>query len=375
MPASPVTRFVRHRGAALRVAARRTTWREALTLDFSRMGFAVPLRVGVAVALVFVIGGLTDHQDVAGFAALGALVAAFCRPDPYPTRVGRLIMLAAGVTVSIAIGAAVAVWTDSLLLEIAVICLLGGVAAYMMSLLHIVGPGAVVFVFAAAGAAGFAADLGDFWRAIIATAIGGVIGVVASLAPWLLRLAPADDDGPARESLWRSLTRFDRQLLFNSARITLAGALAAALALATGLSYPLWAAMGAVAAMQGVGYHLTVRRGVQRLLGNVAGGVLAAALLALPLGYWGAVVAIIIFQTLAEIFSTVNYALCSVAVTPMALLLTGLTAGLSPITAIDRVLDTLIGIVVGIVVAAITISGTDSAGLRPDTLEPVPSLR
>lgn len=76
-----------------------------------------------------------------------------------------------------------------------------------------------------------------------------------------------------------------------------------------------------------------------------------------------------------------NYALCSVAVTPMVLLLTGLTAGLSPITAIDRVLDTLIGIVVGIVVAAITISGTDSAGLRPDTLEDVnvdeqvPSLR
>lgn len=71
MPASPVTRFVRHRGATLRVAARRTTWREALTLDFSRMGFAVPLRVGVAVALVFLIGGFTGHQDVAGFAALG----------------------------------------------------------------------------------------------------------------------------------------------------------------------------------------------------------------------------------------------------------------------------------------------------------------
>jgi uncharacterized membrane protein YccC len=97
----------------------------------------------------------------------------------------------------------------------------------------------------------------------------------------------------------------------------------------------------------------------------VAGAVIAAALLALPLGYWGAVAAIIVFQTLAEIFSTVNYALCSTAVTPMALLLTGLGAALSPQMALDRVGDTVIGIVLGIVVAAVTIRPADV--IRPAT--------
>lgn len=122
--------------------------------------------------------------------------------------------------------------------------------------------------------------------------------------------------------------------------------------------------MGAVAAMQGVGYHVTVHRGVQRLLGNVGGGVLAAGLLALPLGYWGAVVAIIVFQVAAEVASTVNYALTSLAVTPMALLLTGLGSGLAPGAAVDRVFDTAVGIVVGIGVAAITISGAEVEHLR-----------
>lgn len=109
---------------------------------------------------------------------------------------------------------------------------------------------------------------------------------------------------------------------------------------------------------------MTVHRGVQRLLGNVGGALLAAALLALPLGYWGAVVAIVIFQTVAEIASTVNYAVTSLAVTPMELLLTGLGAGLAPSVALDRVLDTAVGIVTGIVIAAVTITGADAQHLR-----------
>ena len=144
------------------------------------------------------------------------------------------------------------------------------------------------------------------------------------------------------------------------ARITVAGAAGAAIAVSLGLEHPMWATMGAVATMQGVGYHVAIHRGVQRLLGNVGGAVLAAGLLALPLGYWGTVAAIVIFQTVAEIASTVNYALTSLAVTPMALLMTSLGAGLLPEVAVDRVLDTGVGILTGIVIAAITISRAEA---------------
>jgi hypothetical protein len=349
-------------------------------MDLHRAGFAAPLRVGAAVALVFVIGGLTGQQDVVGFAALGALVAAFCRPDPYPVRLGRLVVLGVGITTSIGVGAVLGVSQSPLVVEIAVISAMAGAAAYLVWTLHIVGPGAVVFMFGAVGAQSFAVDGGDVIRAVAVTSGGAVIGVIAALAPWLIQLlwhavtgrpdepVTSTETTPAqRESLWATLTRAPhRTLVIHAVRIAGAGVIGAAVAVGFGLDHPMWAAMGAVATMQGVGYHVAVHRGIQRLLGNVVGALLAAGLLALPLGYWGTVVAIIVFQTVAEIASTVNYALTSVAVTPMALLLTGLGAGLAPHVAIDRVLDTGVGIVTGIVIAALTISGADARHLlRP----------
>ncbi|CKH92463.1 FUSC family protein [Mycolicibacterium smegmatis] len=365
-----MTRRLPHGYVALAHAVTPKGWRGVLRGDFRKAGLAVPLRVGVAVTLVFVAGGVFGHRDVAGFAALGALVSAFCRPDPYPVRAGRLAVLGIGITAAIGIGAVLGATGSGVVVSTLVISLLAGAAAYLMWALHIVGPGAVVFVFGAVGGQAFAHDAGDVVRAVTVTAAGAVLGAVAALAPWLLqKLRRADGttqpETARREPLRVTLTRAPhRALLARSARITVAGAVAAAAAMGLGLDHPMWAAMGAVAAMQGVGYHVTVHRGVQRLLGNVGGGVLAAGLLALPLGYWGAVVAIIVFQVAAEVASTVNYALTSLAVTPMALLLTGLGSGLAPGAAVDRVFDTAVGIVVGIGVAAITISGAEVEHLR-----------
>lgn len=336
----------------------------------------MPLRVGAAVAVVFVIGGLTGLRDVAGFAALGALISAFCRPDPYPVRFGRLVALGLGITASVGVGAILGATGCPAVVGIVVISVIAGAAAYFVRSLHIIGPGAVVFVFAAVGAQGYAHDLSHLSRAVTATAVGALIGLLAAMAPWLLRAlwsvvaggrgvnVTPKSTAAVRESIWVTLRRAPhRDLTALAARIAVAGAAGAAIAVGLGLAHPMWATMGAVATMQGVGYHLAVHRGVQRLLGNVGGAVLAAGLLALPLGYWGTVVAIIVFQTVAEIASTVNYALTSLAVTPMALLLTGLGAGLAPGVALDRVLDTGVGIVTGIVIAAVTISRAEAEQL------------
>ncbi|MFI7524666.1 FUSC family protein [Nocardia salmonicida] len=150
-----------------------------------------------------------------------------------------------------------------------------------------------------------------------------------------------------------------RVVLGNAARIALASAGAGWFAAAAGLDHPLWASMGAMAAMQGVSYALTVQRAIQRLLGNVGGAVIGALLIAAGLGYWPTVVMIVVLQVTAELMATRNYALTSLAVTPMALLMVGLGAHLSPEIGISRIVDTLIGVTVGVVVAAVTISRTD----------------
>ncbi|GAA3724103.1 FUSC family protein [Gordonia hankookensis] len=362
---------VRDRRGALLYAVHPQMWRSSLRLDLSRASVAVPIRVGFAVGSVLIVGGLAGQRDVAGFAALGALTSAFCRPDPYRVRVGRLVVLGIGIVASVGLGVALGLSGAPLVAEIAAVAVLGGLAALLVGMLHIAGPGAVIFVFAATGAMGFAQDANDVARALVATTLGAICGAVASLAPWLLRnswqmIRPAattalDTEHPTvrHESIRTTLRRRPRdELLVNSCRIAVAIVVSAVAASAAGLSHPMWAAMGSMSAMQGVAYHVTVQRGWQRLLGNVVGAVIAATLLGLGLGYWGAVVAIVVCQIVAEVSAPVNYAIASVAVTPMALLLTALSAGLAPAAAVDRVIDTLIGVVVGIVVAALTVTGS-----------------
>ncbi len=235
-------------------------------------------------AVVFVVGGLAHLHHLAGFAALGALVSAFCRPDPYPVRQGRLMVLAAGITASVGAGALLGAAALPFAVDVAAISLLAGAAAYLMWALHIVGPGAVVFVFAAVGAQGAAGDAGDVARLTGMTVGGAVIGVAAAMAPWWLSRRPAANPTVAqRESLTSTLIRAPHAALaVRGLRIACAGALGATVAAGLGFDHPMWAAMGAVATMQGVGYHMTVQRGAQRLLGNIGGAVVAAALLALP---------------------------------------------------------------------------------------------
>ncbi|MFC9790515.1 FUSC family protein [Rhodococcus sp. NPDC127528] len=150
-----------------------------------------------------------------------------------------------------------------------------------------------------------------------------------------------------------------RMVLGNAARIALASAFAGWFAAAVGLDHPLWASMGAMAAMQGVSYAMTVQRAIQRLLGNVGGALVAAMLIAASLGYWQTVIVIVVLQVTAELTAARNYALTSLSVTPMALLMVGLGTNLAPDIGVSRVVDTLIGVAVGVTVAAVTISRSD----------------
>ncbi len=364
---------------ALAVPFHRHSWTSVLRVDRTRIGVAAPIRVGVAVGFVLVVAGVTGHRDIAGFAALGALTSAFCRPDPHAVRLARLGVLGVGLVGSVLVGSTIGIVGAPPIIEVLVISVMAGVAAMTLRALHIVGPGAVIFVFSATGAAGFAHTVDDLGRATAATAVGSVCGVAASLTPWLLtylrpsenRSATPSSSAVRHESIRTILARRpSSDITTHGLWITVAGVISGALALSVGLSHPLWATMGAVAAMQGVTYRVTVDRAIARLVGNVGGALVAAALLALPLGYWGAIGAIVILQTVAEIMAPVNYAVTSLAVTPMALLLTALSAGLAPEVALDRVVDTLIGVVIGVVVAALTISRNDAHTRSPSVSDP-----
>ncbi|WP_247596192.1 MULTISPECIES: FUSC family protein [unclassified Rhodococcus (in: high G+C Gram-positive bacteria)] len=438
-----------HTRSALAHATSRAAWRQAMTLGHADATIAPALRVGAAIAVVLVGGGILGRPELAGFAALGALCSAFTRYEPYPRRAGKLALVGGSIVLWATLGAVVGTITSSSAIHIFAISLAAGVAALALSAFSITGPGPVILVFASTAAVGFASAAGDVVEVFVSVSIGAAIGWVAAMLPALLHpvgpgqlavaraLAATDSrqDGIARASIeharvivalntrptsrdhslglttllddaeqvldaWargenpshaaeilaheralRKMRRYDalpvraaelattpenffavgvrmltsRALVINAARIAVASLLAAWCATAFGFEHPLWATMGAMAALQGITFHTTVERGIQRLLGNVGGAVIAAALIAGAFGYWQTTLAIIVLQIVAELLVMKNYGLTTIAVTPMALLLTGIAGQLSPAVAISRVGDTLIGVLIGIVVAALTI--------------------
>lgn len=453
---------LRHTRGALAHPLSVSAWKDALEVRHGDPTVAVALRVGFATMLALVGGGLLGYAQVAGFAALGALTSAFLRYEPYPRLAVRLPWVGLGIVGYTAFGAALGAMGAPLWVQIVVLSVGSAVAYWVFTAFSLLGPGPVILIFAAAGAAGFSDGWGDAGLVTAVAAIGALLGYVVAMLPALshphtpARLAVARalaavsavetrgaeavpvarqsirkaretvalnaprrpdvhvhelaalldaaetvlDSGPhdtfrARrddftrfESELRKARRdieiprvdvegqpvlptppgfvregcgrlLDRLVLIGAARIFVASLLAASLAALIGLDHPLWAAMGALAALQGLNYRNTVQRGIQRLIGNVGGAMIAAALLALDPGYWPVVAAAVLFQTLTELTVTRNYGLASVGVTTMALLLTGLGQHAGPGLAVNRVVDTVIGVVVGVIVAAVTIRRDD----------------
>ncbi|MDD0858940.1 FUSC family protein [Arthrobacter alpinus] len=158
-----------------------------------------------------------------------------------------------------------------------------------------------------------------------------------------------------------------RTSIHQALRMAAAAALSGWAAVGLGLEHPLWATMGAIAALQGLSYATTVQRSIQRLVGNVIGAIVAVGILSLALGFWPSVVLVIIFQVMAELLVLKNYTLTTIAVTPMALIMTGLGTNLGTEAALSRVVDTLVGVVIGTIVAAVSISLSDRQHIPTST--------
>jgi len=169
----------------------------------------------------------------------------------------------------------------------------------------------------------------------LADAVDELLGVEAALAhgeaPLLRRLGP---------------------LAPIALRTALGCALAGYVSLALGVGRPYWALVTAASLYQ-ANVTLTWSRGVQRVVGNLVGVLVFAAVV--PLAHRGQAVLVLCclaFNFGAEALIGCNYWLGSVCVTPMALLITEFVRFQQPGELMtDRVVDTLVGALVGFVAA------------------------
>ena len=176
-------------------------------------------------------------------------------------------------------------------------------------------------------------------------------GSVPHVAP-----APADDEllGVEAELSAAKRTLTDRlgPLLPLALRTALGCALAGYVSLALGVGRPYWALVTAASLYQ-ANITLTWSRGVQRVVGNLVGVLLFAAVVPLAhLGPAALVLCCLAFNFGAEALISRNYWLGSVCVTPMALLITEFTGFQRPGELMtDRIVDTFVGALIGFAAA------------------------
>ncbi|MDG9718315.1 FUSC family protein [Streptomyces sp. DH24] len=137
-------------------------------------------------------------------------------------------------------------------------------------------------------------------------------------------------------------------------RTALGCALAGHASLALGIGRPYWAIVTAASLYQ-ANLTLTWSRGVQRVVGNLAGVLLFAAVVPLAHAHHAALVLCCLALNFgAEALIGRNYWLGSVCVTPMALLITEFAGYQQPGALIaERITDTVVGALVGLVAAVV----------------------
>ncbi|WP_432562312.1 FUSC family protein [Kineococcus sp. SYSU DK003] len=157
-----------------------------------------------------------------------------------------------------------------------------------------------------------------------------------------------------RRRVWTAL-REPGVLHAPAVRVGIACAAATLLASALGFGHVYWAAVAAAAVLQSPSAGTTTQRAVQRGAGTLVGVGLAAALVPLAtddVRLW-LLTALCMFAV--EFCMPRNYAIGTIAITGLSLLLTRLGtsgAGVSTLV-LDRVADTVLGVLVAVVVAVL----------------------
>lgn len=306
------------------------------------------LQAALAAAIALPLVLLSPWPHLVGFASLGTLAALFGRFAPQMGR-GRVVLLCAmWLNVSVLAMSAAAWLGAPYPAQLGLLALACGFFFFVATTGQYGPPGALIFVFAAGAAMGHVATGREVLERAAATALAAGLTWVICASTEALRRQPTHEAPFPTEPV----RPFDHRLIA-AARITLGSAIAAFAVYAAGAPHPAWAAMGAMAVMQGTHLHINMSRALQRMAGTVVGAGLVWLILAQQPSVWSVIAMLVLLQFATEMIIGANYALGQILVTPMALLMSYLAAPGAAGTAMapERVFDTVVGAGIGIVLA------------------------
>ncbi|KAA5838290.1 FUSC family protein [Saccharopolyspora hirsuta] len=143
----------------------------------------------------------------------------------------------------------------------------------------------------------------------------------------------------------------------NAGRMLLSCLIAGLVTIAVGLDHAYWAVVSASAVLQSTNATATWLRTVQRLLGTLAGAVVAFAMFGLHPSPVVILVLVVVCQLVAELFVQANYALGLLFVTPLALGLASLSnPGAHNELIAERITTTVLGALIAAAVSLVLIN-------------------
>jgi len=285
-----------------------------------------------------------DRLDLALPATFGAFTALYGRAQAHRSRALMQLSAAAVLVGAVAAGTALGAHGAGPWLVVLGMAMTAAVSVLVSIAWAWHPPGALFPVFALGATASAGSDdvLLDVAVAVAAALFSLVVGALGRLTrarhrprqPW---------DAPLHAALRSSRT------LEEVVRVSVAVALAGAIATGAGLGHAYWASVGAAAATSGASTQHRMIRGLHRAVGTMAGVLVAGVLLSLGMSPLATILVVIALQVGAELLIARNYAIALVTITPMALLMVhlGSTASVRDLL-VDRVVDTLLGVVVGL---------------------------
>ncbi|WP_045742895.1 FUSC family protein [Actinoplanes rectilineatus] len=294
-------------------------------------GTAPALRAGVSVAVPQLLVLAADRPHWSMFAAFGAFTSLYGR-----NRVGlsRLVMqLGAGaaLVVAVLLGVLTGLSGDRAWIAVGVAAVVAGLGNAVASAADWHPPGPLFLVFAFGAVASVPQEPANLLTALAVTAASAAFSILIGS---LLRDRSGPAAGPKGLPVdWRT-----------SAFCALAALTAGATATAAGIGHPYWATVAAVAPLSARGFTARLVRAGHRIGGTLLGLVLAAALLALHLDPYPAVLALAVLQVAAELTVGRHYGVAMLFITPLALVMNQVAAP-RPIGGLlwDRGLETVIG--------------------------------
>jgi len=326
------------------------------------------LQSALAAAIALPLVHLSPWPHLIGFAALGTLVALFGRFAPERRR-SSIVLLCALLQTGTVFAMSTAAFFGLPVWALLVLLAIGCGALFFVSVSGRFGaPGALIFVFAAGASMEAAPAFAAVLERTAATAAAAALAWLVCAATEYFR-HKATPNGPFVVEVVNPLA----ERLTAALRISIGSAVAIFASHALGADHPAWAAMGALAVMQGAHLHISMHRALQRMAGTVVGALLAWLILLLDPSLWTIIAVLVGLQIATEMIIGSNYGLGQILVTPMALLMTYLAnPGAADMAMVpERVIDTLLGAAIGISAAVLLSSVEDRRALaRHDAIRP-----